>query len=99
MPLEALAARTVLVVGLQAADDERALRLGEELGRVREVLMMKNESAPATTVASPSMMKIHAHAGLPPTPSNFEIAACNQRRTIGAGDHAEAAHAKRSGWA
>ena len=38
--------------------------------------MMKNESAPATTVASPSMMKIHAHAGLPPTPSKFEIAAC-----------------------
>ena len=40
--------------------------------------MMKNESAPATTVASPSMMKIHAHAGLPPTPSSFEIAACHQ---------------------
>ena len=38
MPLEALAARTVLVVGLQAADDERALRLGEELGRIGEVL-------------------------------------------------------------
>jgi hypothetical protein len=35
-------------------------------------------AAPATTVASPSRMKIHAHAGLPATPSMFAMAAASR---------------------
>ena len=38
VPAEILARGAELVVGLEAAHDERALLLGEELGRVREVL-------------------------------------------------------------
>lgn len=41
--------------------------------------MIQKDTAPATTVTRPSMMKIHAQAGFPPTLSKFAIAACRSR--------------------
>ena len=42
--------------------------------------MIQNERTPATTVAKPSEMNIHAQAALPPIPFMLEIAALNERR-------------------
>ena len=44
--------------------------------------MIQNDTDPATTVARPSKMNIHAQPGFPPIPSIFEIAAFRKVKLI-----------------
>jgi hypothetical protein len=84
---------TGLAVKFQSADDTATVVIRKESRVVGKVMHLKHISVvapacqgiltiqkdinPITTVAKPSRMKIHAHPGLPPTPSMFSMAAAS----------------------
>jgi len=54
--------------------------------------MIQKDRNPATTVARPSKMKIHAQPGFPPMPSIFEIAALRKAKSMGILEKADILH-------
>ena len=50
----------------------------ENVMRVDQAFTMKKDKAATTIATRPSRMKIHAHPGLPPTPSIFTMAAARR---------------------